>query len=191
MNAAPRPSTADPLELVPASPRARAWLFALLVPLPLLLVMASELAGRPGGSGIAWHAVGGVALFCLLLWTALASLLRRHRLRFDADGIEIATTFYRRRLGFAELDLDGARVVDLGERPGFRPMLRTNGLAVPGFRSGWYRLRNGDRTLVATAGGDRLLWIPTTAGHGLLLQPRDPRALLDQLRAMATGDASR
>ena len=186
------PRTGDHLSLEPASPRARAWLFALVVALPLLLVATVELIGERGDSpGIAWHAIGGVAVFCLLLWAALAALLRRHRLQLDGEGLELATTFYRRRFAITGLDLAAARVVDLGERPEYRPMLRTNGLSIPGFHSGWYRLRNGNRALVATAGGQRLLWIPTTAGHDLVLQPGDPRALLERLREMAGRDGRR
>lgn len=180
----PGPAGDPRLALVPASPRAQAWAFALVVGLPLVLVGATELAGGNGDAGgIAWHAIGGVSAFCFALWGALAFLLRRHRLRLGADGLEVATTFYRRHFALSALDLGAARVVDLGERPEFRPMLRTNGVSIPGFRSGWFRLRSGSRCLVATAGGQRLLWIPTAAGHDLLLQPGDPRALLEALRA--------
>src|SRR5690606_15099474 len=184
-----------PMALVPASTRAHAWLFALVVALPMAFIVVLELAGgsgvAEGGTTLAWRAAAGVAGFCVLLWAALALLVRRHRLRLGAGGLEIATTFHGRRMDLADLDLDAARVVDLDDRPEFRPMLRTNGLAVPGFRSGWYRLRNGHRALVATAGGRRLLWIPTAAGHDLLLQPGNPQALLDRLRAMAAQRASR
>lgn len=184
-----------PLALVQASARSRAWLFALVVALPLALIGVVELSGGggsdEGGTALAWQAAVGAAGFCLLLWGVLAALLRRHRLRFDAGGIEVATTFYSRRFAPGDLDLEAARVVSLDERPEFRPMLRTNGVAVPGFRSGWYRLRNGHRALVATAGGQRQLWIPTAAGHDLLLQPGDPQMLLDRLRAMAATAASR
>lgn len=182
----PDPAGDPRLALVPASPRAQAWLFGLVVCLPLALVGATELAGRgDNANGIAWHALGGVAAFCLALWAALAVLLRRHRLRLGADGLEVTTTFYRRHFPLAGLDLEAARVANLDERPEFRAMLRTNGVSLPGFRSGWFRLRSGSRSLVATAGGRRLLWIPTAAGHDLLLQPGDPRALLDALRALA------
>lgn len=184
-----------PLALVQASPRAKAWLFALVVALPLALLGIVELSGgrgaAEGGAALAWQAGAGVAGFCVLLWAILMVLVRRHRLRFDAGGMEVASTFYSRHFALAELGLDAARVVNLDERPEVRPMLRTNGLAIPGFRSGWYRLRNGHRALVATAGGRRLLWIPTAAGHDLLLQPGDPQALLDRLRAMAAAATSR
>ena len=175
----------DPMALVPAPSSARTWLFALVVGLPVVLIGASALGGgQAEDAAVTWRALGGAALFCLLLWAILSALLGRHRLSFDDTGMEVATTFYRRHFTRADLDPDAARVIDLGERPEYRPMLRTNGLGLPGFRSGWYRLRNGNRALVAVAGGQRLLWIPTRAGHDLLLQAHDPHALLERLRAL-------
>ena len=61
--------------------------------------------------------------------------------------------------------------------------------AAPGFRSGWFRLRNWQKAFVATGDGERLLWLPTSRGFGLLLQPRDPQRLLERLRELAPSPA--
>ena len=135
-------------------------------------------------------AVGVVVLTCAI-WFVLDRAMRRHRLTLDESGIEIATTFYRQRLPLSELKLAEARVVDLGEHTGFRAMLKTNGFALPGFRSGWFRLRNWQKAFVATAGSPRALWLPTTRGFGLLLQPRQPQVLLDRLREMTATTSRR
>lgn len=183
----PGPAGGD-IALRQVSPRARSWLFALVVVLPLGLVGASALLDERQAT---LGPFAGVALFCLALWAVLARLLQRHRLDADTSGLEVATTLYTRRHDWDAVDLDRARVVDLDERPEYRPMLKTNGLALPGFRSGWFRLRNGDRAFVATAGGKRLLWLPTRAGHDLVLDADDPQAALDRLRGMAAAARSR
>ena len=126
--------------------------------------------------------MGAIALF-------LDRMLERHRLLLDAGGIEVATTFYRQRIAFAELKLDAARVVRLDEHPELKPLLKSNGYALPGFRSGWFRLRNWRKAFVATSDGERVLWLPTTRGFDLLLQPRDPQRLLDRLRGLASPPA--
>lgn len=187
-------SAGDPRwQLEPAGGGTRAFAFAvsLLLPIGITLGAVNHAFGdalpHAGGNGAmtAWLTVAGVSLVSLAIWWVLLRALRRHRIVLADGAIDIATSFYRRRLAIPELRLDEARAIDLDERTEFKPMLKTNGVSMPGFRSGWFRLRNRDRALVATAGGKRVAWIPTRAGYGLLLQPRNPQALLDALRKMA------
>jgi hypothetical protein len=187
----------DPaLQLVPASSRSRAFLFALTVGLPVLLTMLGVAMGRvPTGASL-WGIGnrGADALIAALIVAAITSvialfldrMLKRHRLLLDAGGIEVATTFYKQRIALADLKPDAARVVRLDEHPDLKPLLKSNGYALPGFRSGWFRLRNWQKAFVATSDGDRVLWLPTMRGFGLLLQPRDPQRLLDRLRELAS-----
>lgn len=171
---------------------ARLLLSALLLPLPLGIAIAS-IQTR---SILSWFSSieSSVALaICLAALVALGAacywvssrLLRRHRIVLGSNSIEIATSFYTRRLAVAEFDLQRARVVDLRERTELKPLFKTNGMRLPGFASGWFRLRNRSKAFVATTGGSRVLWLPTRNGYDLLLQPRHPKALLDRLREMA------
>lgn len=183
----------DPaLQLVPASSRSRACLFALTVGLPVLATMLGVAIGRVP-AGASWWGIGNrggdalIAMLVVALVTGAISffldrMLKRHRLLLDPGGIEVATTFYRQRIALADLRIDAARLVRLEEHPDLKPLLKSNGYALPGFRSGWFRLRNWQKAFVATSDGDRVLWLPTSRGFGLLLQPRDPQRLLDRLR---------
>jgi hypothetical protein len=187
------------LQLVPASGRSRACLFALTVGLPVLATMLGVALGRvPAGES--WWGTGhrgGDALIAMLVVAVVTGaialvldrMLKRHRLLLDAGGIEVATTFYRQRIAFADLRIDSARVVRLDAHPDLKPLLKSNGYALPGFRSGWFRLRNWQKAFVATSDGERALWLPTSRGFGLLLQPRDPQRLLDRLRERVSSPA--
>ena len=195
------------LQLVQASGRSRIWLWLLAGALPVALgAAAGFLAGPRAGGGLLAHdwqsrLWAGIALpdrlvgpalvagIALALCAVLDLLLRRHRLRLDPGGLDIATTFYRRHVALADLQLDAARVIRLEEHPELRPVLKSNGYALPGFRSGWFRLRNWRKAFVATSDGERVLWLPTTRGFDLLLQPRDPQRLLDRLRGLASPPA--
>lgn len=177
----------DPrLQLQPAPRRARAWLAALTIGLPLALVGGSLLLQQPQESAtVLAYAVTVVVLVFLIFDRAM----HRHRIALDGEVLEVVTTFYRRRLAVADLRLDQARVIDLAERTEFKPLLKTNGISLPGFDSGTFRLRNRSRAFVAIAGGPRVLWLPATCGYDLLLQPRQPQALLQHLRELAAGSA--
>jgi hypothetical protein len=188
-------------QLAPASARVRGWLFGLAFVLPVVLVTVALAAttGRAtsgsllaGSLALTWLAsVGGVVLVCGVVWIVLDRALRRHRIELDDANLVVRTTFYTRSLPLADLRVDQARSVVLAERPEYRPTLKTNGFALPGFSSGWFRLRNGERALVATAGGQRVVWLPTTRDHAVLLEPRQPQALLDRLAELAADHARR
>ena len=184
------------LQLSPASGRSRMWLFALTVGVPVLATMFGVAMGHvPAGEWL-WGIGnrGGDALIAMLVVAVvtgaiaafLAFMLKRHRLQIDDAGLEVVTTFYRQRFAFADLRLDAARVIRLDEHPDLKPLLKSNGYALPGFRSGWFRLRNWHKAFVAASDGERLLWLPTTRGFDLLLQPRDPHRLLERLRELAS-----
>lgn len=129
---------------------------------------------------------GTILAITLAVYAGIVLLMRRHRLRMDAGGLEVATTFYTRRLSWEQLRLDAARVVDIDERTELKPMFKSNGVAMPGFHSGWFRSRGFNRLLVASAGGKRLLWVPTQEGYDLLLQPRKPAAALERMKELAS-----
>src|SRR5690606_14057007 len=174
---------------------ARLWLLALVVLLPMGIVVGALAftANDPGPKRlIAGNepltiaiVVAGTLLLCMAIHWAIARSLRRHDVVAGDAGLEVRTTFYGRKLGWDELQLQQARVVDLDEHTGLKPMLKTNGTSFPGLHSGWFRLRNGRKALVATVGGTRVLHLPTTRGYDLLLQPRHPQALLERLRELA------
>jgi hypothetical protein len=202
----------DNLQLEPVSMRSRIWAAMLTFVLPVTLSLVLPLFDNDPSGATRWihetlrtqraleQWLGPllVAAVAGAIWLVIDRLLLRQDLRIDAAGIDIRTTLYRRRLAWPELDIAAARVIDIDEHPERKPLLKSNGVATPGFRSGWFRSRALAKLFVATAGGSRLLWLPTTLGYTLLLQPRNPAALLEQLRlrskanpAAARGDRLR
>ena len=160
-------SSPDPrLQLEPASGRSRLWLLLLTVVLPVSLSLLLPLLA--GGDNAASHFIDDslvasrwldqwigpllVAAITVVAWCVLDRLMRRHRLQLDGAGLAIATTFYRQQLALSELQLETASVVDLDEHPELKPMIKSNGMALPGFRSGWFRLRAFKKLFVASSG---------------------------------------
>ena len=174
-----------PWQLEPASTGARAWLLGLTAVLPVAITGAAL--------GFAFMSDGPKSLIAdnepLTIGVVLAgTALLCGLIAFAVDRAmpsASTTTFYKRRLGWSQLRLDEARVANLDEHTHLKPSYKSNGTAVPGFRSGWFRLRNREKALVAMGGGPRVAWVPTTEGYGLLLQARQPQALLEHLRATA------
>lgn len=191
----------EAIELVAPSSTPRRWLFALCVLLPGAIT-AAALAWQAGSgasqsmagastSTSSLTALAGVVVFTVGLWVLLDRAMQRHRLHLDGERMQVRTSFYSIDLAVSELKLEAARVVDLDERTELKPLLKTNGYALPGFKSGHFRLGSGDKAFVAIAGERRALWLPTTRGKVLLLQPRQPEALLAGLRELAKATSRR
>jgi len=188
-------------QLQPPSSSSRLWLFLLVVVLPVAITAGAiaYTVNDPGpkqligGSVLLTNAVilAGILVLMLAIHGFIARAMRRHAVTLDGNGLAIATSFYSRKLDWRELQLSQARVVDLGEHTELKPVLKTNGASLPGFHSGWFRLRNLHRAFLATVGDTRLVYLPTTAGYDLLLQPRQPQAFVQRLAELAPPGARR
>lgn len=166
-------------------PPAHAWavLLALGGGLPLAGVgLAAWLEPEArGGLRSAWPVLLLVPL--LLAWLSWAMRRRVVQLR---DGVlDVRAAMYRRRVQVADIDLPRARIVDLSEHTELRPSLKTNGMSLPGFHAGRFRLRRAPgRAFCLLTDGRRVLWLPLRdSEQQLLLSLEKPHALLDALRA--------
>lgn len=162
------------VDLVPVSTRTVSWTVLLCLGLPMALTLVTMLAVRADAAGVAKMTVIVAALAApvaiALLWN-----LSRNELRVAGDNVEIKAGLYRLTLARADLDFAQSRVVD---RKGLRelsPAWRTNGIALPGYQAGWFKLRNGAKAFHLVT-GPVVLAVPTARGIWLVLSPRDPAA---------------
>jgi len=100
------------------------------------------------------------------------------------NGLRLRGDVYGRLVPWNELRVGEASRVDILRGP-LRPTVRTIGTALPGYRSGWFRLANGEKALVYVTDPSRVVHVPTTAGYSLLLSVAETDEFLDQLHAMS------
>jgi PH (Pleckstrin Homology) domain-containing protein len=121
--------------------------------------------------------LGAVALLATSIRGAQSSTFE-----IRSDGLRLRGDLWGRFIPKAQLRADLARRVDLTQEEGLRPKWRRMGTALPGYQSGWFRLRNGDKALLYLTDRTRAVYVPTTAGYVLLLSPADPDGFLSTLR---------
>lgn len=179
--ARPAPPTVFPL--VPL--HRGAW--AVLAALWLGLLLLSLLGGphvQPPANPVPWWLVKlfGTALLPAGLLVALA-----HReIHLEGDTLVVsAGLFFFRKVPVRDLALDQARVLDLDEHTGFKPLLALAGFSFPWFRAGHYLLRNRSRAFCLLTHRKRVLVLPHRDGKTLLLSPEHPQALVDALRKLS------
>lgn len=147
----------------------------------------------PGQVRILW-----IVVPLLLLAFGVAGVLaytfsaaRTARFEISPSGLRLRGDFYGRMIPAGQLELDGARAVDLRTVRELQPVVRTGGTAVPGYRAGWFRLRDGERALLYLTDESRVAYVPTRAGYSVLVSVADPAAFLASLRRLIAGSAAR
>jgi hypothetical protein len=143
----------------------------------------------PGQIRILWVIVP-VLLVMLLGAAAMGYALtgaRSARFEVSPQGLRLRGDFYGRFVPASALLLDSARAVDLDAERALQPAVRTGGTAVPGYRAGWFRLRDGQKALLYVTDPSRVAYVPTREGYAILLSVAEPQAFLASLRR-AAGD---
>jgi hypothetical protein len=139
----------------------------------------------PAGAKPLWF----IAAICLVLGAVIVMLAwvawsaRHSRVELDDQRLRLVGDLWGRSIPLSKLDVAGSRVVLIDGESEYRPVGRTFGTGLPGYASGWLRLRNGEKALAYLTSSERVVHIPTRDGYALLLSVADPEALLGALRA--------
>lgn len=121
-----------------------------------------------------------VAILLALAYTAYSS--RHSRVEIDGNQIKLVGDFWGRAIPLSLLNASSARILDLDKNRDYSPKRRTFGTGLPGYASGWFRLRNGEKALVYLTRRQRVVYIPTSAGYALLLSVEEPEKFVETLK---------
>lgn len=128
-------------------------------------------------------AIALLLLGMLVLFGYIFYSTRNVTFEASTEGLRIRGDLYGRMVPRASLLLDQARVLNLGENREYALSWRTNGIGLPGYSSGWFRLKNGDKALAFLTKKDAVLYLPTRDGYAVLLSTPDPQLLLGALQS--------
>ncbi|MCB1567987.1 MAG: hypothetical protein KDI69_04110 [Xanthomonadales bacterium] len=166
----------------------RAWvtMAVLGVVLPLILgsalpwILASE--AKPGAP--LWVMVGGPMLVAVVSAAFMGWGMRRLEVEIVEGTLIVRAMIYTRKLPLAQLDGAHARIIDLDQERAWAPVLRLNGVGLPGVQIGHFRGSPFRRRLFCLlTSHQRVLLIPELHGESyLLLSLEQPQRLLDALR---------
>jgi len=121
----------------------------------------------------------------LALFVYIAHSARNVRFEVSADGLRIRGGLYGRTIPLRDLVIDEATVVDLRSDTQRRLGWRTNGIGLPGYQAGWFRLKNGSKGLAFVTDQTQVVYLPTRQKYALLLSVASPGHFLAALRATA------
>jgi hypothetical protein len=117
-----------------------------------------------------------IGLFAWIVYSA-----RNTVVEVESDSLVISGTLYGRRISLDSIRVDQARELNLVHDADYRLKWRTNGIGLPGYKAGWFRLRNGEKALAFITDAHRVVYFPTSEGYSVLLSVANPPEILELL----------
>ena len=121
-----------------------------------------------------------VVVALISVWTAWSA--SHGAIAITDRGLDILIPIYGRTVPLSKLNLAGERVLNPDDASDLREGTRSNGIGMPGYAAGWFRLASGGKALVCVTTGP-VLYIPTDEGYSLMLSVKHPDVVLRQLRS--------
>ena len=131
------------------------------------------------------QALGLVAIIGVLVMPWVLLLLAQMFLvsaRIHAGQLVVGGGLYKERIALTDIEVDRIAIVDVGQGKAALTY-RKNGVGMPGLSLGWFASRTGRDAFVAASRRDRVVVLPTTRGHDVLVSPADPEAFVRDVRA--------
>jgi hypothetical protein len=126
-----------------------------------------------------------IALIGLFIFIGYSS--RHVSFEVSDGGLRISGGIYGRFIPRAEIIAEGARVVNLNADSEYKPKMRTNGIGLPGYAEGWFKLQNKEKALLFVTDRASVVYIPTSENYSLLLSVRETEGFAELIRQWKQG----
>ncbi len=146
--------------------------------------MKDAFAIEPASATTFWviAVIALIMLLLLCLFGYIAWSSRNVQFEVTDTDVRISGTLYGRTIPLSSIIPESIQRVDLSGNSPFALSWRQNGVGLPGFKVGWYRLRNGEKALVYITDPQRAVYFKTRADHAVITTPSDPDAFIALVR---------
>lgn len=153
-------------------------LFGLVALLLFLLLRSMPVNAKAVSAGLLLATIG---FFSWIYWQANTASVS-----LSANRLDIKVPLYSQSIALSHLQLQHARQIDLTDKDMPSLSWRTNGVGLPGYSLGWFRLKSGGKAFAAISDSHNVILLPTDLDYMLLLSTADAPALLAALQADST-----
>lgn len=116
--------------------------------------------------------IGAIGILLILLLGFLAFTgysARNTKFEVSNQGLQIKGSIYGRFIPKGEIAEEKIKIIDLNAHPEYKPRIRTNGIGLPGYAEGWFRLKNKEKALLFVTDRSNVVYIPTKQSYSVLL----------------------
>jgi hypothetical protein len=97
----------------------------------------------------------------IILTFGIINSMHNTALTLTERELIIKSAFYGRKIPLENIMIDGIKAISLDEDTDYDLAMRTNGTALPQFKSGWFRLKDREKALVFITDKNSVVLIPT------------------------------
>ncbi|NES71007.1 MAG: hypothetical protein F6K24_40255 [Okeania sp. SIO2D1] len=135
---------------------------------------------------------GGIAFILVLLLVFVIGIFgyaiyssRHVKLELSPEKLHIRGDLYGRIIPTESLVIEEAKRVTLSKGQPYAPRWRQNGIGLPGYLSGWFKLRNGEKALLFVTDSQKVVYIPTKEDYAVLFSVEEPEIFLQSLHEIS------
>ena len=102
-----------------------------------------------------------IILILLGLMVGIVFSMKLTSISMTDREIVIKSFLYGRKIPIEDVLINEIQTINLRQNNDYNISIRTNGIGLPNFHSGWMRLKNGKRALVFLTNRENVLLVPT------------------------------
>ncbi len=118
-------------------------------------------------------AIGILLILLLGFFAFIGHSARNVRFEVNDQGLRIKGGIYGRFIPKEEITTENIQILDLNTYPEYKPRIRTNGIGLPGYDEGWFKLKNNEKALLFLTDCSNVVYIPTKQDYSVLLSVKE------------------
>ncbi len=118
---------------------------------------------------ITLFALGILLLLLLGLLTFIGYSSRNVKFEVNDQDLRIKGGIYGRFIPKEDIAAENAKIINLNASLQYKPRIRTNGVGLPGYSEGWFKLNNNEKALLFVTDRSKVVYIPTRQDYSVLL----------------------
>jgi len=133
-----------------------------------------------------WIELAGMVLIAgvAILFLFFASSAKNAKFILSEQGLEIKSFIYGRTLPREVFNSATVLKLDLRNQHTYAPVIRTNGIGLPGYQAGWFSLANKGKALLFVTDTSSIVYLPTSKGYSVMLSVAEPEGFMDAAKEL-------
>ena len=125
--------------------------------------------------------IGIIIIPLLLIMGVIVYSALNTRFEINSEGLHIKGAIYGRFIPKESIMIENTRILNLNGESELKPTRRTNGIGLPGYSEGWFKLANDERALLFVSDRVNVVYILTREGYSVLLSTVNHEEFLESL----------